>query len=246
MRIKRHQDANGRAVYDHYRGSPGYEIIERSDGFITISGGPAVYLSPFRSWPPHERAALRMARGRVLDIGCNAGRHAIYLQERGHEVVGIDASPLAIKTARLRGVRRARVLSVTQIKPRLGMFDTILMLGNNFGVFGSPARARRLLRRFRQLTTPKARLVVESRDVYQTNEPLHRRYHTMNRRRGRMSGQIRMRVRYKNLVTPWFDYLMVSKSEMEAIVSETGWKVEQYFDGPGPGYIAVLSRSDRG
>lgn len=61
-----------------------------------------------------------------------------------------------------------------------------------------------------------------------------------------MSGQIRMRVRYKNLVTPWFDYLMVSKSEMEAIVSETGWKVEQYFDGPGPGYIAVLSRSDRG
>lgn len=42
------------------------------------------------------------------------------------------------------------------------------------------------------------------------------------------------------------DHLMGSKSEMEAIVSETGWKVEQHFDGPGPVYIAVLSRSDRG
>jgi hypothetical protein len=52
-----------------------------------------------------------------------------------------------------------------------------------------------------------------------------------------------MRARYKNLATPWLDYLLVSKSEMEGIVRGTGWEVEHYFDGPGPRYIAVLSRS---
>lgn len=241
VHIKRHQDATGQAVYDCYRGLPAYEIIERSDGFIAITGGPAAYLSRPTTWRPQERAALREVRGRVLDIGCNAGRHAVYLQARRHAVVGIDVSPLAIKTARLRGLKHAHVMSITEVTPQLGMFDTILMLGNNFGLFGSAARARRLLRRFTRLTTPNARLIAESRDIYQTDEPLHRRYHAMNRRRGRTAGQIRMRARYKNLVSPWFDYLMVSKAEMETIVRGTGWTVERYF-GPGPVYIAVLSR----
>jgi hypothetical protein len=40
-----------------------------------------------------------------------------------------------------------------------------------------------------------------------------------------MSGQIRMRARYKRFATPWFDYLMVSPQELETIVNGTGWRV---------------------
>ena len=91
------QDAFGHAVWDHHHGTNAFEIIERSDGYFAISSGPAGYLAEPAAWPPHELQALeRHARGRVLDIGCNAGRHALYLQQRGHDVLGVDVSPLAI------------------------------------------------------------------------------------------------------------------------------------------------------
>ena len=46
----------------------------------------------------------------------------------------------------------------------LGEFDTVVMFGNNFGLFGNPRRARWLLQRLRNLTSPAARIVAESRN----------------------------------------------------------------------------------
>ena len=64
------------------------------------------------------------------------------------DIVGIDHSPLAIRVCRERGVRNASVLPITQVSAnKLGMFDTIVMTGNNFGLVGSRKRARWLLRR---------------------------------------------------------------------------------------------------
>ncbi len=70
-------------------------------------------------------------------------------------------------------------------------------------------------------------------------------YQASNQQEVRMSGQIRMRCRYKTLATPWFDYLMVSKDEMKPIVFPTGRKVCQYFDSdaPRPNYIAIIERT---
>ncbi len=77
------------------------------------------------------------ARGRVLDIGCGAGRHALYLQKRGFEVVAIDISPLAVDVCRRRGVNDVRLMSITEADSNLGPFDTILMMGANFGLFAN-------------------------------------------------------------------------------------------------------------
>ena len=55
-------------------------------------------------------------------------------------------------------------------------------------------------------------------DPYGTKDPHDLAYHERNRRRGRLGGQIRLRVRYKAYATPWVDYLMVSFDEMEEIV----------------------------
>jgi hypothetical protein len=156
--------------------------------------------------------------------------------------VGIDASPLAVQTSRKRGVKDARVLPFTQIHRGLGRFDTILMMGNNFGLFGSRRRARWLLRRLHELTTPDARIVAESNDVYQTNNPDHLRYHRFNRRRGRMGGQLRIRIRYQRYCTPWFDYLMVSPDEMKSILAGTGWHVQRLLKSSGSMYVAVIEK----
>jgi hypothetical protein len=38
-----------------------------------------------------------------------------------------------------------------------------------------------------------------------------------------MPGQIRIRVRFRERATPWFDYLMVSQSELKQLLDGTGW-----------------------
>lgn len=238
-------DAYGGLVYAHYKGLPSTEIIERDDHWFGVSPGAPAYFAPFEKWPSVERRAMQLVHGRVLDVGCGAGRVALHLQARGHEVVAIDISPLAVKTCRLRGVRDTRVCSVTRISRRLGEFDTIVMLGNNFGLFGNPRRARWLLRRFHGLTSPGARIVTESRNPYKGATAEHRQYHQLNRRRGRLPGQLRLRVRYGHARTPWFDYLIVSASEMREIVAGTGWRVAKLIEESNPIYIAVLEKVAR-
>jgi SAM-dependent methyltransferase len=239
------QDAFGHAVWDHHHGTNAFEIIERSDGFFAISSGPSAYLAEPAFWAPHEREALeRHAHGRVLDIGCNAGRHALYLQQNELEVLGVDVSPLAIAVAKERGLREAEVLSIDELSAGLGAFDTIVMLGNNFGLFASAAKTRRLLRRFRTFTRLGSTLIAESLNVYETKDPDHLAYQAANRERGRMSGQIRMRARYKRFVTPWFDYLMVSPAEMEALLDGTGWRIAKQYQIAGARlYTAIIERT---
>src|ERR1035437_6623212 len=77
--------------------------IEREDGYVEPDDA-ASYLRPPARWSNDERTALKLARGRVLDLGCGAARHALALQKRGLHVLGIDNSPLALKTARARGL----------------------------------------------------------------------------------------------------------------------------------------------
>lgn len=233
-------DAYGSLVEDASEGREATEIVERDDGLVMV--GRFDYLAPVRRWPPVERRMLRRVRGRVLDVGCGPGRVALELQARGHEVVGIDTSPGAIGVARRRGVASAHVLALEELDERFGVFDTVVMPGNNFGLLGAPPRARRLLRRLRALTAPGARLLGTSLDPLQTNDPLHLAYHARNRARGRPPGLVRLRVRHRELATPWFDYLFVTPQEMGELADAGGWRLVDTIRDEGPVYVGVLER----
>ena len=239
------EDAYGRHLYEHLRGLRTAEVIERDDGYIGVSIGAPFYFANFKDWFPQERRAMRFVKGQVLDIGCGAGRVALHLQSRNFDVLSVDLSPLAIKVCRLRGVKNARILSITQLTRRLGEFDTLIMFGGNFGLFANPRRAHWLLKRFHAMTSPQARIIAESRNPYDAATSEHRRYHRLNRQRGRMPGQVRIRVRCGLTCTPWFDYLFVSPSEMRSIVSGTGWRIAHLSEPEDPVYVAVIEKDGK-
>lgn len=240
--IRDHEDAFGHAMYDFLHGKNCQEVVERDDGCIDVSPGPAVYFSKYQDWPGHQKKAMGRIRGRVLDIGCGAGRISLYLQSRGFDVTGIDVSPLAVKVCKEQGLRKVKLMSITQVNNKMGKFDTLLMFGNNFGLMSNFNRAKWLLRKFQNVTNPGARIVAESLEYTDTKEPHHLEYHKLNRKQGRMAGQIRLRLRYLKYKTPWFDYLFATPAEMKQIAKDTGWEVEEFIESGQPHYITIFKR----
>jgi len=240
--VKVEEDAYGQEMWTYHNGEESLEIVERDDGYIEASPTPRIYFSKYEDWAPHEKKAMESVKGRILDIGCGAGRHSLYLQEKGFDVLGIDNSPLAIEVCRLRGLKKAEVMSIEDVNLQLNTFDTVLMMGNNFGLFGSLKKARRLLIRFRKMISNNGLIIAETLDPYKTDNPAHLEYQEFNRKRGRMRGQLRIRIRFGKYATRWFDYLIVSKAEMKEILRGTGWKVKEFIDSGDSGYIALIEK----
>ncbi|TLZ70684.1 MAG: hypothetical protein E6K14_08210, partial [Methanobacteriota archaeon] len=68
-----------RAMLDHWLGKTATVEFEREDGYRDVSRIDT-YFAPPSKWPRMEREALRLVRGRVIDVGCGPGRHALFLQ----------------------------------------------------------------------------------------------------------------------------------------------------------------------
>jgi SAM-dependent methyltransferase len=67
--------------------------------------------------------------GSILDIGCGTGEHALFFAREGHEVWGVDSTPLAIQKAREKAARRELpvhflVLSALALSRLNRKFDT--------------------------------------------------------------------------------------------------------------------------
>jgi cyclopropane fatty-acyl-phospholipid synthase-like methyltransferase len=241
--LKPEEDAFGQMMWAYYKGKEVCEIVERDDGYFSAHRrGPETYFSEHKNWPLTEQEAMKFANGRVLDIGCGAGRHSLYLQKKGFDVLGIDSSPLAVKICKLRGLKKARVMSLEDANFEPDSFDTVIMLGGNFGLFGTFTKARKLIKRFHKMSSKNALIIAETRNPYKTNNLAHLKYHKLNKKRGRMSGQARIRVRFQKTVTEWFDWLMVSKEEMQELLKSTGWNVSDFLESENSRYTAIIRK----
>ena len=241
------KDAYGHLIWNSFKGLTSFSVVERDDGYVNVDNGTRLYLASYNDWEAHEKEAIKYVKGRALDIGCGGGRVSLYLQEKGQEVTGIDISSLAIKVCKLKGVKDARIMAIEDIgKFKPGSFGSVVMFGHNFGLFRSRSEAKRLLNVMRRITAENAVIVAESRDPYITDNPVHFEYHKRNRDRGRMPGQLRLRVRFMQYSTDWHDYLYVSKKEMKDLLKGTGWKVERFINAQGykknGTYIAIIRK----
>lgn len=245
-------DAVGAMLRAYAETGEGHEVIERDDGWVGVSAGGEFYFADYDEWPAPDRRAVDRAEGRVLDVGCGAGRAALYLQERGHDVTAVDVSEGAVEVARDRGVDDARAVDVADVAEEFDpdTFDTVLMLGNNFGLVGTAETAPDRLRGLAEVATDGATLVAQSRDPVATDDEHHLAYHEKNRERGRLPGALRMRVRHERLATPWFDYLMAAPDTMADLASGTPWELVETLepaeglDPAGGDYVGIL-RAER-
>jgi len=240
--LKPEEDAFGQEIWAYYKGERTSEIVERDDGYFDVSSGPKMYFSEYDDWHSVDRKAMEFVKGRVLDIGCGAGRHSLYFQKKGFDVLGIDSSPLAIEVCKLRGLEKAKVVAIEDINFKPDSFDTIIMMGNNFGLFGSFKKAKMLLKKFHKMTSINGLIIASTRDTYKTSNPDHLEYHRINKQKGRMAGQSRIRIRFRKYVGRWLDYLIVSKEEMNEILKGTGWKIKEFIDSDNSEYAAVIEK----
>ncbi|NNE76448.1 MAG: methyltransferase domain-containing protein, partial [Pricia sp.] len=118
------QDVFGTALLDYQNGNYSedirtYSSLDEEDVL------PLPYL--FRNYedmPPLEKKALEVCKGKVLDIGCGAGSHSLYLQQQGFDVTALDSSAGAVRTCKIRGIEQVVHSNIYDFKER--KFDTLL------------------------------------------------------------------------------------------------------------------------
>lgn len=240
-------DAFGEVLRECWRkgGRPGsaFEIAERDDGFLSVVDG-AHYFAPLETLGPPDLWACERVTGRVLDVGCGAGRHAVHLMAKGHDVIGVDPSPGAVDVASSRGV--TVIQGTIDDLTASGTFDTALLMGNNLGLLEGGERGRQVLDRLAALVRPGGRLIGSGVDPSTESDPEHLAYQAGNRARGRMPGQLRIRIRYRCLSSPWFDYLHASPDDLRTLTAGTVWTISDAIVGPFRYAVMLIRQSHPG
>jgi SAM-dependent methyltransferase len=235
-------DAFGVALLEALERGESQAVIERDDGLVRVDEISENYFGPPQTWGERDRWALDRAQGRVLDIGAGAGRAALALQDRAQDVVALDISPGALRVCASRGVHQCFLGTVDELAAATAeTFDTFLALGNNLGLLEGPRRAHKMLTELARLGHPDSTIVGTGLDPYETDDPIHFRYHAANRQRGRLAGEVTIRVRHRQLATRWFNLLWCSLEELAELCEPAGWTITEVF--PGALYGVVLQHA---
>ncbi|MBU3682219.1 MAG: class I SAM-dependent methyltransferase [Flavobacterium sp.] len=198
---------------------------------------PVNYL--FRSFalmPLIEQKALELAKGKILDVGCGAGSHSLYLQNNEYDVKAIDISVHAIQACILRGLKNAVVQDLLTIENE--SFDTILLLMNGTGIFRTLAELPSYLQKIKSLLNPGGQIVIDSSDLiymYDENEdgsysiPANGYY-----------GEITFTVSYKGQTDKPFPWLYLDYNTLQRAAQANGLQCELIIEGEHHDYLARL------
>lgn len=213
------QDVFGTALLDYQNGNYSedirtYSSLDEEDVL------PLPYL--FRNYedmPPLEQKALELCKGKVLDIGCGAGSHSLYLQQQGFDVTALDSSAGAVKTCEIRGIEQVVHSNIYDFKER--KFDTLLMLMNGIGIVGRLENLNRFFDHLKSLLQPGGQILLDSSDIIYMFEADEDGGHWVPNS-GSYYGEVQFTMRYKNLKTKPFPWLFVDYSKLEHAALENG------------------------
>ena len=193
----------------------------------------------YKEMPVLEQKALQMCQGKVLDVGCGAGSHTLYLQEKGIEVEAIDVSENAIQTCLLRGVRQAKCVNVLNVTHQ--KYDTILLLMNGTGIFGTMKNISTYLTHLSELLTPDGQILIDSSDlIYMFDEdddggkwiPMQESYY----------GELVFHVTYKGETDEPFPWLYLDYNTLQNACLAHHLSCELVMEGEHYDYLARIKK----
>lgn len=236
-------DLLGKAMLDYQAGTYTEDIttyLQVHPQLETIQDTlPLPYLfRPFDEMPDLERAALRRCRGNVLDIGCGAGSHSLYLQHKNMTVTALDSSQGAIATCKARGVLNGVHSDVMDFNGH--RFDTLLLLMNGAGIAGTLKKLERLLKHLRTLLRPGGQILLDSSDIiylFQSDEdgghwiPVREAYY----------GEVTFQMAYKGEMGPPFEWLYIDFNTLQAITTALNLDCELVSEGNHYDYLARIT-----
>ncbi|WP_418513881.1 class I SAM-dependent methyltransferase [Corallibacter sp.] len=156
------KDLFGKALLDYQNGNYTEDIIT-STNISDEDELPIPYLfRGFKDMPKLEQKALQLSKGLVLDVGCGAGSHSLYLQEKGLDVHAIDISQGAVSVAKARGVLQVNQKDILDEK---NTYDTILLLMNGTGIFQELSQVSKYLSHLKTLLKPGGQILIDSSDI---------------------------------------------------------------------------------
>lgn len=229
------KDIFGKAILDYQLGNHTEDIVT-STSISTDDILPISYL--FRCYsemPKIEQKALDLSVGKVLDVGCGAGSHSLYLKNKGLAVKSIDISTGAIEASRMRGLKNAHVLNVFE---EIEKFDTILLLMNGSGVFGSLAQTPEKLNFFKTLLNPKGQILIDSSDIrYMYEEEDGSYWMDAN---NQYYGELKYFVRYKG-ETESFSWMYLDFENLRSACEIAGLNCELVLEGEHYDFLARIT-----
>ena len=158
------KDLFGKAILDYQTGNAPENLITETSISEEDEMSVAYLFRSYNEMPKIEKKALEIAKGRVLDVGCGAGSHSLFLQnDRKLDVVAIDISPNAIEACKLRGITDARVIDVMKMENE--KFDTIILLMNGTGIFGKLGKVSDYLQKLKSLLNEGGQILIDSSDI---------------------------------------------------------------------------------
>lgn len=158
------KDLFGKAILDYYTNNFPEDIITETSISEADEMSVSYLFRTFEQMPKIEQEALKNCKGKVLDVGCGAGSHSLYLQnEMKLDVISIDISENAIKTCKLRGLKNARVQNILDIENE--KFDTIILLMNGTGIFKTLKETSKYLQKLKTLLYQNGQILLDSSDI---------------------------------------------------------------------------------
>ena len=156
------KDIFGKALLDYQNGNYTEDLIT-STNISDEDSLPLPYLfRPYNKMPKLEQKALQLCKGKVLDVGCGAGNHALWLIKKGLNVKAIDVSEGAIKVSKKRGVTNAEEKALLD---ETNSFDTILLLMNGTGIFQEIMHVATYLNHLKSILNPGGQILIDSSDI---------------------------------------------------------------------------------
>lgn len=230
------KDLFGQALLDYQNGNYTEDIIT-STSISEEDILPIPYL--FRSYsemPKLEQKALDLSKGNVLDVGCGAGSHSLYLQEKGFNVKAIDISKGAIEVCKLRGIDKSEVENILD---ETKTFDTILLLMNGTGVFEDLENMPRYLKHLKSLLNPKGQILIDSSDIKYMYEDDDSGYWIDAN--ANYYGELEYYVSYKNENETPFKMLYLDFDTLKSACETVGLQCELVIEGKHYDYLARLT-----